>query len=102
MGVNGLWAIVSRSARRVSAETLRGQTLAIDASIWLIQFVKAMRDDDGKMVHNAHLVGVFRRVCRLLFHGVRPVFVFDGGELALFSGAGGIRHALQRDLSYIK
>ena len=28
---------------------------------------------------NAHLIGTFHRVCRLLFHRIRPVMVFDGG-----------------------
>ena len=41
------------------------QVLAIDASIWLTQFVKAMRDDEGQMIRNAHLVGTFRRVCKV-------------------------------------
>lgn len=43
------------------------QTLAVDASIWLTQFVKAMRDRDGNMMHNAHILGVFRRVCRVQY-----------------------------------
>ena len=75
----------------------------MDASIWLTQFVKAMRDDEGRVLTNAHLLGVFRRVCKvrafaaiffmlqklphidlqLLFHRVKPVFVFDGGTPAL-------------------
>ena len=49
-----------------------------DASIWVHQFVKAMRDERGDPLPNAHLVGFFRRACRLLFHRVKPVFVFDG------------------------
>ena len=35
-----------------------------DASIWLFQFMKAMRDDKGDMMRNAHLLGFFRRICR--------------------------------------
>ena len=80
MGVKGLWKLLSPVARRVDVSTLRGKVVAVDASIWLISFVKAMRDPaTGAMVPNAHLLGTFRRVCRLLFHRVRPVFVFDGG-----------------------
>jgi hypothetical protein len=45
----------------------------------LVQFIKAMRDDEGKMVRNAHLIGTFRRIAKLLFHGIKPIFVFDGG-----------------------
>ena len=35
------------------------------------------------MLRNAHLLGFFRRICRLLYHNVRPVFVFDGATPAL-------------------
>ncbi|KAF0699792.1 Aste57867_9673 [Aphanomyces stellatus] len=65
-------------------ESLSGQILAVDASIWLTQFVKAMRDpEDGSMMRNAHLLGTFRRVSKLLFYGIRPVFVFDGDTPAI-------------------
>ncbi|KAH9314682.1 hypothetical protein KI387_023309, partial [Taxus chinensis] len=49
----------------------------------MVQFIKAMRDDKGEMVRNAHLIGFFRRICKLLFLRVKPVFVFDGGTPAL-------------------
>ncbi|KAK7395619.1 hypothetical protein VNO78_16183 [Psophocarpus tetragonolobus] len=83
MGVHGLWELLSPVGRRVSVETLAGKTLAVDASIWMVQFVKAMRDDKGEMVRNAHLLGFFRRICKLLFLRTKPVFVFDGGTPAL-------------------
>lgn len=35
-----------------------------DASIWLYQFIQAMRDERGELVRNAHLLGFFRRICR--------------------------------------
>lgn len=48
------------------------QTLAIDVSIWLTQFIKAMRDDEGKVVKNAHLIGTFRRIVKVrLFGSIR-------------------------------
>ncbi|XAR51840.1 Spleen exonuclease [Bertholletia excelsa] len=83
MGVQGLWELLAPVGRRVSVETLAGKKLAIDASIWMIQFMKAMRDDKGEMVRNAHLLGFFRRICKLLFLRTKPVFVFDGGTPAL-------------------
>ncbi|KAK8928198.1 DNA repair protein UVH3 [Platanthera zijinensis] len=83
MGVQGLWELLAPAGRRVSVETLAGKKLAIDASIWIIQFMKAMRDDRGEMVRNAHLLGFFRRICKLLFLRAKPVFVFDGGTPAL-------------------
>ncbi|XP_052728328.1 DNA repair protein UVH3 isoform X13 [Vigna angularis] len=83
MGVHGLWELLSPVGRRVSVETLAGKTLAVDASIWMVQFMKAMRDEKGEMVRNAHLLGFFRRICKLLFLRTKPVFVFDGGTPAL-------------------
>ncbi|TKY63259.1 DNA repair protein UVH3 [Spatholobus suberectus] len=83
MGVHGLWELLAPVGRRVSVETLAGKTLAVDASIWMVQFVKAMRDEKGEMVRNAHLLGFFRRICKLLFLRTKPVFVFDGGTPAL-------------------
>lgn len=70
-------------ARPIKLETLNRKRLAIDASIWIYQFLKAVRDKEGHALRNAHVVGFFRRVCKLLFVGVKPVFVFDGGAPAL-------------------
>jgi DNA excision repair protein ERCC-5 len=83
MGVNGLWDLLSPSARRTKIDQLQSKKIAIDTSIWLVQFSKAMRDDSGNLVEGAHLVGFFRRICKLLFYGIRPVFVFDGKPPAL-------------------
>jgi 5'-3' exonuclease len=79
MGVKGLWKLLLPIGRRISIETLEGRIVAVDASIWLTQFVKAMRDPEtGKLCAGAHIIGFFRRLCRLRYHGIRPVFVFDG------------------------
>ena len=78
MGVKDLWQLISPVGRRVSIETLEGKTLAIDMSVWLTQFIKAMRDDEGHMIKNAHLLGTLRRILKLMFHRIRPLFVFDG------------------------
>jgi DNA excision repair protein ERCC-5 len=44
----------------------------------MYQFIKAMRQADGSATPNAHLLGFFRRLCKLLYMRVRPVIVFDG------------------------
>lgn len=49
----------------------------------MIQFMKAMREEKGEMVRNAHLLGFFRRICKLMYLRTKPVFVFDGGTPAL-------------------
>lgn len=78
MGVQNLWVLLAPVGRQIEIESLAGKVLAVDASIWLTQFVKAMRDDEGNMIKNAHLIGTFHRVAKLLFYGIKPVFVFDG------------------------
>ncbi|KAI9690605.1 MAG: DNA repair protein rad2 [Bogoriella megaspora] len=83
MGVTGLWTVVQPCARPVKIETLNRKRLAVDASIWIYQFLKAVRDKEGNALRNSHVVGFFRRICKLLFFGIKPVFVFDGGAPAL-------------------
>ena len=78
MGVTKLWDLLAPCGRRCSVDALARKRLAVDASIWLIQFIKAMRDDSGEMIQNAPLLGLFRRLCKLLFLHVHPVLVFDG------------------------
>ncbi|KAK5109690.1 hypothetical protein LTR62_006812 [Meristemomyces frigidus] len=80
MGVTGLWSIVAPAARPTKVETLNRKRLAIDASMY---FLKAVRDKEGNALRNSHVVGFFRRICKLLFFGIKPVFVFDGGAPAL-------------------
>src|SRR6201997_4963932 len=83
MGVTGLWPILAPSARPTPLQTLNRKRLAVDASIWIYQFLKAVRDKEGNALRNSHVVGFFRRICKLLWFGIRPVFVFDGGAPAL-------------------
>lgn len=79
MGVQGLWTLIEPTARPVQLETLRNRKMAVDASIWMHQFMRTMRDKEGNALRNGHLLGFFRRLCKLLFYNIKPVFVFDGG-----------------------
>ena len=79
MGVTGLWTVLQPCARPIKIEALNKKRLAIDASIWIYQFLKAVRDKEGNALRNSHVVGFFRRICKLLYFGIMPVFVFDGG-----------------------
>ncbi|KAK0384090.1 hypothetical protein NLU13_8179 [Sarocladium strictum] len=83
MGVNGLWTVIQPCARPTNLATLNRKRLAVDASIWIYQFLKAVRDKEGNALRNSHVVGFFRRICKLLWFGIQPVFVFDGGAPAL-------------------
>lgn len=73
--------MVSHVATRL--ETMEGKAMAIDSSIWIYQFQATMRDKEGQGLVNAHVLGFLRRICKLLFYGIKPVFVFDGGAPAL-------------------
>lgn len=83
MGVSSLWEIVGPAARPVKLEALSRKRLAVDASIWIYQFLKAVRDKEGNAFKLSHIVGFFRRICKLLYYGILPLFVFDGGAPAL-------------------
>uniref|UniRef100_A0A8D9BTU3 DNA repair protein complementing XP-G cells homolog n=1 Tax=Cacopsylla melanoneura TaxID=428564 RepID=A0A8D9BTU3_9HEMI len=75
MGVNGLWKLLEASGKPVPVETLENKVLAVDVSIWLHQLTKG----GGGAVQNAHLIGLYHRILKLLFFKIKPVFVFDGG-----------------------
>ncbi|XP_066255431.1 DNA excision repair protein ERCC-5 [Euwallacea similis] len=83
MGVHGLWRLIEPSGKPVPLETLENKVLAVDVSIWLHQAVKGFQDAKGASLPNAHLLGIYHRVCKLLYFKIKPVFVFDGGVPAL-------------------
>ncbi|XP_023303108.2 DNA excision repair protein ERCC-5 [Lucilia cuprina] len=78
MGVTGLWKLIEPCGKPVPVETLEGKVLAIDISIWLHQAIKGFQDNKGAALNNAHLLGLFHRLCKLMYYRVKPVFVFDG------------------------
>lgn len=41
--------------------------------------MKGYQDAKGAPLPNAHLMGLFQRLCKLLYFRIKPVFVFDGG-----------------------
>ena len=83
MGVKSLWQLLERCGQDTAADALWGKVLAVDISMWLHQIVKGMRTRDGGPLENAHIQGLITRLCFLLHHNIRPVFVFDGPAPAL-------------------
>ncbi|KAG5306890.1 ERCC5 protein, partial [Acromyrmex insinuator] len=79
MGVHGLWKLLEASGKSVPLESLEGKVLAIDISIWIYQVLQGYQDRHGVSRPNAHLLGLFTRICKLLYYKIKPVFVFDGG-----------------------
>lgn len=90
MGVHKLWSLLEPSSKPVKLDSLNDQVLAVDASIWLYQFITALKHQKSKnnsgefsleennVFINAHLIGFFRRICKLLHYGIKPIFIFDG------------------------
>ncbi|KAL9928954.1 rad2 superfamily protein mus201 [Glossina fuscipes fuscipes] len=78
MGVTGLWKLIDSCGKPIPVESLEGKVLAVDISIWLHQVIKGFQDNKGAALNNAHLLGLFHRLCKLLYYRVKPVFVFDG------------------------
>ncbi|CAG9835230.1 unnamed protein product [Diabrotica balteata] len=83
MGVHGLWKLIESSGKPIPLETLENKVLAVDVSIWLHQAIKGFQDHKGAPIPNAHLLGIYHRVCKLLYFKIKPIFVFDGGVPAL-------------------
>lgn len=57
MGVHSFWDIVGPTAKPVRLESLHDRRMAVDASIWIYQFLKAVRDKEGNAIKSAHITG---------------------------------------------
>lgn len=96
MGIKGLNALVKEHAPGAiianEMKSLFGRKIAIDASMCLYQFLIAVRQQDGNMLTNddgettSHLMGFFYRTIRMVSHGIKPCYVFDGKPPVLKGG----------------
>ncbi|CAD5124682.1 DgyrCDS12946 [Dimorphilus gyrociliatus] len=75
MGVTDLWKIVSTQIVTKSLEDLRGQTVAVDLSQWIMECENSAWKHT---MQKAHIRNLFCRVTSLLKHGIIPIFVLDG------------------------
>ncbi|MCL4117301.1 UNVERIFIED_CONTAM: hypothetical protein GTU68_013527 [Idotea baltica] len=98
MGIQGLSKLIADVApgavKENEIKNFFGRKVAVDASMSLYQFLIAVRSEGNVLTASdgettSHLMGFFYRTIRLLEHGIKPVFVFDGkpptmkgGELA--------------------
>eukprot|EP01132_Coremiostelium_polycephalum_P003234 gene3234-4048_t len=80
-----------------------GRIIAIDASSSLYQFLIAMHTDTMSSLTNSegettsHLQGMFYRTIKLITHGIKPVYVFDGSAPVLKSGELAKRYARRKE-----
>ena len=72
MGVHDLWRLLAPCGHRLTLTTLTRRKLAVDVSIWIQQFLKALPTSQP------HLLGLLRRLCKLHYYHIYPVMVFDG------------------------
>ncbi|PWN19624.1 PIN domain-like protein [Microstroma glucosiphilum] len=88
MGIKGLTSLITDEApeaiKHHDIKSFFGRKVAIDASMSLYQFLIAVRQGDGQQLMNesgettSHLMGFFYRTLRMIEHGMKPMYVFDG------------------------
>lgn len=96
MGVHGLWRLLDSFGTVVQPDDLKGKRVAIDASIWIAQF--RARIAPGEDVEHMIVEGFLARILKLLFYGIKPVFVFDG-QASSSKGAEHQRRMRQRAIN---
>jgi len=80
------------SKKDISLDFLSNKTIAVDASIFLYQFLTTIRQRDGSFLTDSkgnitsHLAGLFSRNCHLIKNRIKMVYVFDGKPPKLKEG----------------
>ena len=70
--------------KEINLDYLRNKTLAVDAPMWLYQFLSSIRQRDGTLLKDSkgnvtsHLTGLLTRISNLTEQNIRLAFVFDG------------------------
>ncbi|XP_053576443.1 flap endonuclease 1 [Bombina bombina] len=95
MGIHGLAKLIAdvspTAIKENDIKSYFGRKVAVDASMCIYQFLIAVRQD-GNVLQNeegettSHLMGMFYRTIRMVEHGIKPVYVFDGKPPQLKSG----------------
>lgn len=70
--------------KEVGLDQLQNKTLAVDAPMWLYQFLSSIRQRDGTLLMDSkghvtsHLMGLMSRIPNLSEQNIKLAFVFDG------------------------
>lgn len=95
MGIHGMMKLIGDYAPSAMKDneikSYFGRKVAVDASMSLYQFLIAVRADGSQLTSSdgettSHLMGFFYRTIRMLEHGIKPVYVFDGKPPEMKSG----------------
>jgi flap endonuclease-1 len=95
MGIKGLSKLIADVAPDAIKENefknYFGRKVAVDASMSLYQFLIAVRQEGAQLTSSdgettSHLMGFFYRTIRMVEHGIKPVYVFDGKPPVMKSG----------------
>eukprot|EP00051_Salpingoeca_urceolata_P034543 m.25646 g.25646 ORF g.25646 m.25646 type:complete len:465 (+) comp7948_c0_seq2:229-1623(+) len=95
MGIQGLTKLLGDNAphsyREGEIKNYFSRKVAVDASMSIYQFMIAVRTDGGQLANEegettSHLSGIFYRTTRMIGHGIKPVYVFDGKPPTMKSG----------------
>eukprot|EP00768_Dysnectes_brevis_P003496 gnl/Dysnectes_brevis/2490_a2978_1565.p1 GENE.gnl/Dysnectes_brevis/2490_a2978_1565~~gnl/Dysnectes_brevis/2490_a2978_1565.p1 ORF type:complete len:366 (+),score=129.74 gnl/Dysnectes_brevis/2490_a2978_1565:60-1157(+) len=106
MGIHNLQGLLNEFAPAAVKERpfrfFTGKKVAIDASVMMYQFMTSilaggqpLKNEEGMIT--SHLKGMISRVSRLLAHGIKPVFVFDGKPPAMKAGELARRRKLKEE-----
>lgn len=89
--------------REIELTELKGKVIVIDSFNVLYQFLASIRQRDGTLLMDSegritsHLTGLFSRTARLLQHGIKPVFAFDGKTPKLKEAEQKRRHMVKEE-----
>ncbi|KAL7719620.1 Flap endonuclease 1 [Entamoeba marina] len=88
MGIKGLSKLLAinapNSMKEKTMDDYSGKIIAVDAGIFMYQFLIAIIYSKGASVIDeyneitSHIIGTFYKTIKLLSVGIKPVFVFDG------------------------
>lgn len=95
MGIHGLSKVLADKCPEAIIETefknYFGRKVAIDASMSIYQFLIQVRSGGENLTNDAgettsHLMGIFYRTIRMIKHGIKPIYVFDGKPPSMKGG----------------
>jgi flap endonuclease-1 len=87
-------------------EELTGKTIAVDAFLWLHQFLSIIRQPDGTPLKDSkgrvtsHLSGIFYRSAKLMEKNIKLAWVFDGRSPAFKHDTQMERRAVKEDAHF--